>query len=71
MAVKTIARVEFDNIKTDVDRHSVLLEGNGSEGLKTTVAILRNDIKTVKAGQAAIFIAVITDIILRIFKVGI
>ena len=69
MAVKTIARVEFDNVKTDVDRHSTLLEGNGSEGLKTTVAILCHDVKAVKTGQAAIFLAVIMDIVLRVFKV--
>ena len=69
MTVKTIARAEFENVKTDVDRHSILLEGNGKEGLKTTVAILRNDIKTVKTGQAAIFLAVVADIVLRIFKV--
>jgi hypothetical protein len=77
MTARSITRPEFDNLKIDMDRIGKIIDGNGRDaGLMTTVAILRdnyktlsNDVKSVKAWEIAIFIAIAVDVLTRALKI--
>jgi hypothetical protein len=78
MTARSITRPEFDNLKVDVDRIGKIIDGNNRDaGLMTTIAILRdnyktlsNDVKSVKAWEIAIFIAIAVDVLTRALKIG-